>query len=112
MTRYALLVHDRDDSDPPPAERMAEFAERVSTLEADMSRDGVWVFGMGLSPAPQASVVTADALVTDGPFAESREHVAGIWVVEVPDLATAHAWAARTAEACGAPIEVRPLHGA
>lgn len=111
MAHYALMVHDRDDSTPPTAERMADFGERAGSLEGDMNRDGVWVFGMGLAPARQASVVTADALVTDGPFAEGHEHVAGVWVIDVPDIAEAHAWAARTAEACGAPIEVRALHG-
>ncbi|MFW2512413.1 YciI family protein [Demequina sp. SO4-13] len=111
MAQFALMVHDRGDGPAPTPERMADFGRRVGALERDMSTDGVWVFGAGLAPASEANTVTADAVVTEGPFAQSGEHIAGIWVIEVPTLAAAQSWAARTADACGAPIEVRPLHG-
>ncbi len=49
--------------------------------------------------------------MTDGPYAETKEQMAGFWVIEAPDLDAALAWAARAAVACEQPIEVRPTHG-
>ena len=49
--------------------------------------------------------------MTDGPYAETKEQMAGFWVIEAPDLDAALAWAARAAAACEQPIEVRPTHG-
>ena len=111
MPRYLLSVHDDVDAPPPTPERMEEFGRRVGELDRDLREAGAWVFGMGLAPANEASVVTADAIVTDGPYAEAREHVAGVWVIDAEDLAAAQAWAARVASAAGAPIEVRPTVG-
>jgi hypothetical protein len=49
--------------------------------------------------------------MTDGPYAETKEQMAGFWVIEVADLDVALAWAARASTACGRPVEVRPTHG-
>ncbi|WP_433557196.1 YciI family protein [Pseudonocardia xinjiangensis] len=49
------------------------------------------------------------ATTTDGPFAETKEQIGGLWVINVPDLDTALAWAEKCARACSAPVEVRPL---
>ncbi len=111
MPRYMLSVHDTIDAPAPSDERMAEFARRVGALDADLRDAGAWVFGLGLAPAGQARVVTADALVTDGPYLETREHIAGVWVIDVADDDAAHSWAARVADATGAPVEVRPTAG-
>ena len=112
MARYMLSVHDGLDSPPPTPERTAEFGRRMGALDADLRAAGARVFGMGLAPAREASVVTADALVTDGPYLEIREHIAGVWVIDVADLAAAQGWAARVADAAGVPVEVRPAAGA
>jgi hypothetical protein len=47
--------------------------------------------------------------MTDGPFAEGKEHVGGFWVIEAPDLDAALSWAAKATQACDAPVEVRPF---
>jgi hypothetical protein len=47
--------------------------------------------------------------MTDGPFAEGKEHIGGFWVIAAPDLDAALAWAARATAACDAPVEVRPF---
>lgn len=111
MPRYVLSVHDAIDSPPPSRERMEEFGRRVGALDAQLREAGAWAFGTGLAPASDASVVTADALVTDGPYLETREHIAGVWVIEAETLAAAQGWAARVADAAGAPVEVRPTAG-
>jgi hypothetical protein len=48
-------------------------------------------------------------LITDGPFAEGKEHVGGFWVIRAADLDAALDWAAQAAQACAAPVEVRPF---
>jgi hypothetical protein len=53
-----------------------------------------------------------ELLLTDGPFAETKEYVGGISIVEAPDLDAALEWGFRSARAIGLPIEVRPFHWA
>ena len=50
-----------------------------------------------------------ELLTTDGPFAESKEHLGGFYIIEAADLDAALAWASKTTEAVGQPIEVRPF---
>jgi len=49
--------------------------------------------------------------MTDGPYAETKEQMGGIYVIEAPDLDAALDWAAQAARACERPIELRPFHG-
>ena len=105
MTQYLLAVQ-LVAGEPVPADN------GVEALNAEMVKEGVWVFGGGLEPLPARSVVRVadgDVLVTDGPFAESKEYMAGFWVINSPDLETAQAWAAKATRACGTPIEVAPF---
>jgi hypothetical protein len=71
------------------------------------------VFGGGLHPANTATVVrvreNGEVLMTDGPFAEGKEHVGGFWVIAAPDLDAALVWAAKATAACAAAVEVRPF---
>jgi hypothetical protein len=48
-------------------------------------------------------------LITDGPFAEAREHIGGFWVIKAPDLDAALDWAKKATVACAQPVEVRPF---
>jgi Uncharacterized protein conserved in bacteria len=95
----------------------AEFQEmlaRTGAINDEMKEQGVWVFAGGLRPPETATVVRArDGAVTttDGPFVETKEHLAGFWVIEVADLDAALAWAEKATTACRAPIEVRPFDG-
>jgi hypothetical protein len=77
----------------------------------EMKAAGVWVFGGGLEEeveqAFSADATSGTVLVTDGPFAETKEHLGGFCVVSVPDDETAKFWAGRVAEGCGWPQEVR-----
>ena len=65
-----------------------------------------------LEPTHTATTVrvrNGKIITTDGPFAETKEQLAGFWVIEVDDLDAALAWAEKCAEACWGPIEVRPF---
>ena len=70
------------------------------------------MFAGGLHPPTTATVVTAtdgEPLITDGPFAESKEHLGGFWIINADDLDTALDWARRGSAACMEPVEVRPF---
>ena len=60
-------------------------------------------------PAAGDDVKDGDVLVTDGPFAEGKEHIGGFWVIKAPDLDEALEWGRRATRACATPIEVRPF---
>ena len=97
---------------PGSPEEMQAFMERVIALEADMDSHGAFVFGGALRGPDAATVVRssdADAMMTDGPFAESKEHIAGFYIIEADDLDGALEWASKVSLATNHPIEVRPF---
>jgi len=114
MPQYMLSVwHDEpyDDLDLSAPETQRQIAD-TTALTAEMERAGAWVFVAGLRPASMATVVRADdgaVSVTDGPYAETKEHVGGFWVIDVADLDAALDWARKASASCGRPIEVRPV---
>jgi hypothetical protein len=70
------------------------------------------VFAGGLHPPGTATVVRVhdgNTLITDGPFAEGKEHIGGFWVIKAAEIDVALAWAAGAAVACAAPAEMRPF---
>ena len=71
------------------------------------------MFAGGLHPADVATVVRPSAsgeiTMTDGPFAESKEHIGGFWVIKATDLDEALKLAGEGAVACGGPVEVLPF---
>lgn len=90
-------------------EAILERAEASSALSAEMEAAGVWVFGGGLdddSLVNGVDLVDGKAVVLDGPYAETKEHLGGFCVVDVPDDETARHWAAKMAVACGWPQQV------
>jgi hypothetical protein len=74
--------------------------------------NGHWVFGAGVGGPSTATVVDnrgSKAVITDGPFVESKEYLAGFWVVESPDLDVALKLAEDGSKACNRKVEVRPF---
>jgi hypothetical protein len=89
---------------------MQAFMGRVIALEDEMQSTGSFVFGGALRDSDAASVAWAgDALVTDGPFAEAKEQIAGFYIINASHDEEARAWARRVAEATNHPIEIRPF---
>lgn len=99
----------------PSEEEMQQAFADVDVFNDELQTAGVWVFAGGLLPPDTATVVRVDngeVVTTDGPFAETKEQIGGFWVIDVPDLDAALAWAATGSAACRNPVEVRPFQGA
>ena len=114
MTLYMLSVHN--DAENAAAEMTPEEMEQtfkaVDVVNANMQETGAWVFGGGLHPPTSATTVRAhqgELLITDGPFAETKEHLGGFWIITAPDLDAALEWAEKASAACCGAVEVRPF---
>ncbi len=112
MKQYLLAVHMVEGEPSPTEEEMQRTYKAVDVVNEEIRSAGAWVFAGGLHPASIATVVRSkdgQVVTTDGPFAETKEQLAGFWVIEAPDLDAALAWAAKGSAACGGPVEVRPF---
>ena len=115
MSQYLLStysVKDEVPEAPPTPEEMGAFMQRVAALEAEMEASGTFVFGGALHGPDAATVVgmgDGDLVMTDGPFVEAKEHIAGFYIINADDLDAALAWAGKVADAISHPIEVRPF---
>ena len=112
MTQYLLAVHHSPDAPPPPPDQMQKAFRQVDELNEELKSAGAWVFGGGLHPPEIATVVrteNGEAIMTDGPFAETKGQLGGFWVIAAPDLDAALAWATKASAACMGPVEVRPF---
>ncbi len=77
-----------------------------------MQAAGGWVFSGGLHPPSTATVVRVkdgEALMTDGPYVEGKEHIGGFTIIRAPDLDAALEWGRKSAKATTLPVEVRPF---
>lgn len=111
MSQYLLSVYQPDGPVPEP-EVLAAIGEDLDALNTEMRAAGAWVFSNGLLPPASATVLRpsgSEVMVTDGPFAEGKEHLGGFTIVDVPDLDAALEWGRRLAVATTLPIEVRPF---
>lgn len=110
--KYALLVHQSLDLFNQPKDDSAAVAGRA--YGEALRAAGVFVGGAGLeSPQTATTVSVRDGKrqVQDGPYAESKEFLGGLAIIDVPNLDAALEWAARHPAAAQARIEVRPLAG-
>jgi hypothetical protein len=108
MAQYAMLIYAHDSAHAPDA--TAEELEPCDDHSDELAATGSMLAAYALTPRDMATSVRADA-VTDGPFLDSKEVVAGFYVIEAPDLDAALA-IARTNPVVrdGGGVEVRPLH--
>jgi hypothetical protein len=126
--RYILMMHaPRGTGDYQVKEWSADDLKAhmgfMHQLNQDLTASGELVSGEGLAPPGQARIVRARRdgapTVTDGPFAESKEFLAGYWIVDVDRAERAYEIAGRVSAAPGPggvpldmPLEVRPVLGA
>lgn len=111
MPQYLLSIYQPTGGAPPP-DVLADVMRQLAAVNDDLQAAGAWVFTGGLHDPSTATVVRSRAgetLLTDGPFAEAKEHIGGIYVIRATDLDAALAWAHRIAAATTLPIEVRPF---
>jgi hypothetical protein len=106
---YLVSVIDDEIRTGTPDEMAA-----INAYNERLKAEGHWVFAGGLTPPSTATVVDArseEPLFTDGPFIESKEYLAGFWVMEAPDLDVMLELAAEGSKACNRRLEVRPFAG-
>jgi len=108
MAEY-LIAFNAEWVPPHTEEEITAKARSVRTLVTEMKAAGVLIFTGGLdddSPVFSVDASSGTPLFTDGPYAETKEHIGGFAVVDVPDEEQARHWAGEIAIACGWPQEV------
>ena len=114
MPQY-LLSFIQPEGPIPPRDRLDTIMRELDTVNRELKAARSWVFAGGLHPPSTATVVRVnddEVFMTDGPFAEGKEFLGGITIIDVPDLDAALGWAAKIARATTLPIEVRPFNDA
>jgi hypothetical protein len=105
--KYLVSVIDDMTASGTPDEMAA-----IDAFNDRLRADGHWVFAGGLASPSTATVIDSrggEALLTDGPFLESKEHLAGFWIIEATDLDVALKLAAEGSKSCNRKVEVRPF---
>ncbi|HEX6516478.1 MAG TPA: YciI family protein [Nocardioidaceae bacterium] len=107
--QYLVSVIDHDTGSATPSEMAA-----IKAFNEGLMAEGHWVFAGGLASPSTATVIdnrNGEAVFTDGPFLESKEYLAGFWVIEAADLDVALKLAAEGSKQCNRRVEVRPFLG-
>jgi hypothetical protein len=106
MQYLISVIHDQAGLATP------EEDAAIDVFNDRLRAEGHWVFAGGLASPDTATVIDnrgEEPLVTDGPFIESKEYLAGFWIIEAPDLDVALELATEGSKACNRKIEVRPF---
>ena len=101
----SVIYDDSIIADPDEMAAIDVFNDRLQA-------EGHWVFAGGLGAPSSATVIDnrgGEAVITDGPFVESKEYLVGFWILEAPDLDVALKLAADGSKACNRKVEVRPF---
>src|SRR5438309_12007982 len=111
MPQFLVCNYLPDNVDPSTVTE--EMMEEIHALNREMIAAGARKFACGISPAAQAKTLRKQpdgkVLVTDGPYAETKEHIGGFWILEAANMDEALAWARKGAVACRASGEVREI---
>ena len=120
MAQYLLSIYQPDGEAPPP-DALKAIMRDVGALVQETKDAGAWVFNGGLHPPSTATVLRVDRaidrrsdreiLMTDGPYAEGKEHIGGFLIIKAADLDGALHWGRKLARVITLPIEVRPFAG-
>src|SRR5262245_16662566 len=108
MPQYALIMYHPPEG--PPQDNWQEQRQAWQTFTDDLTAAGALVFNQGLAGIDSATTVRVrdgETQITDGPFAETKEILAGVVMVEAPDLDTALDYAGRVPSAAYGSVEVR-----
>jgi hypothetical protein len=127
MKTYLLAMY-QPEGPTPTQEQLEPVMRELSAITQDMTDAGALVFNGGLVPPAGSTVVrnssgigpvdgsfahgrVEETLLTDGPFAEGKEYLGGLWIIRVADLDEALGYARRITAATTLPTEVRPFWG-
>ena len=104
---YLVSVIDDQTGTASPDEGAA-----IDAFNERLEAEGNWVFAGGLASPSAATVIDnrgSEPIFTDGPFLETKEYLAGFWVIQAPDLDVALKLAAEGSKHCNRKVEVRPF---
>src|SRR3954471_8914673 len=111
MPQYMLLIYSPTEGGSSPEDRQAGFPRGAEYTHA-LIDGGVMAAGDALQPIDTATTVRVrdgETVVTDGPFAETKEVLGGYYILDVPDLDAALKWAAKIPNVTYGSVEVRPV---
>jgi len=108
MPQYLVAGYLRDDFDPSTVDEAA--GRKIHALNEEMEAKGALKFACGLGAAKSLRAQPdGKALVTDGPYLETKEHIGGFWILECADMDEAVAWARKGVAATGGQVELREI---
>jgi hypothetical protein len=115
--RYMFLMYSRETPEGPSPDEVEYLIRTHGALIKEARQKGVLLAVEGLKPATTATTVRPDSagtelIVSDGPFAETKEQLAGYYILECRDLDEAVEWAKRIPTSCKGSsgcIEIRPV---
>ena len=113
MPRFMLMLYADEKAGEaiPPAE-MRGWMDKMYAYQATLEKAGAFVETIGLARSREATTINlenGEMKVTDGPYAETREQLGGVYIIEALDMAEAQKWAAQCPGALWGHIEVRPF---
>lgn len=114
VMKHYLLSIQQPDGGVPDAEVIGPIMQAVGDFNREARESGAWVFGGGLELTPAAKVARpgrGEVLVSDGPYAEGKEHVGGLTIIQAADLEAALEWGRKLSVATTLPVEVRAFQG-
>ena len=113
MQYLMLLTYRPEDNTQEGTPEFEAEMKRWGELNEEMRQAGIWVGAAGLKPEATTTVRApqGDVVVTDGPYAETKEVVFSFYILDVEDLDAAIAWAAKTPAAAYGSIEIHPTDG-
>jgi hypothetical protein len=110
---YYLIFFNQQWVGDHPEEWFISRGPLANAVTEEMKQAGVYVFAGGLveerDQAFSADATSGELIITDGPYAETKEWLGGFALVDVPDVEEAKMWAGKVAVACGWPQEVREM---
>ena len=113
MTQYLVAIYRPENYDPAVSEDEA-MGREIDALNEEMKAAGVRAFVGGLQSESSTRSLrlqpAGKVLITDGPYAETKEHIGGFWVLEAANLDEAREWGSKAAVACRASVEARSFH--
>jgi hypothetical protein len=112
MTQYLLAIYQADRE--LSAEEFRRLCVDVPAFDDKLTDAGAFVFHGGVLAPESVTVVRqsgADFLITDGPYTETKEHLAGFWIINAADLDAALEWARLLTVAHRRAVEVRSIEG-
>jgi hypothetical protein len=111
MQYLLLLTYRPEDNTQEGTPEFDAEMKRWGELNEEMRQAGIWVGAAGLKPDPTTTVraPSGETVVTDGPYAETKEVLFSFYVINVEDLDAAIAWAEKTPAAKDGSVEIHPM---